>query len=159
MYSWIERKECKEWRAKWRTSYTATFGVKSKKKRQREGERENQRVFQTQCCITASCQWQEVKGAALLQLVYPADLAGRGVCVLVWVWVCATRGGDMLCSLHLSGGQEWTMIPVAQFYPSGCTRAVNGSDMEPYVSVWVSVFIYYMWLFGSLPKVLLKSSR
>lgn len=46
------------------------------------------------------------------------------------------RGGDMLCSLHLSGGQEWTVLLVAQFYPHGCTRAINGIDMEPHVSVW-----------------------
>lgn len=41
----------------------------------------------------------------------------------------------MLCSLCLSGGQEWTELPLAQFYPRGCARAVNGIEMEAHRSV------------------------
>lgn len=45
------------------------------------------------------------------------------------------RGGDMLCSLCLSGGQEWTVLLLAQFYPRGCACAVNGIEMEAHMSV------------------------
>lgn len=83
-----------------------------------------------------------MKGAALLQLVYPADLAGRGVCVrgcaCLGVSLCyrgRERGGDMLCSLCVSGGQEWTVLLLARFYPRGCARAVNGIEMVAHMSV------------------------
>lgn len=92
-----------------------------------EGERErgNGHVFETQCCVTESspcCQWQQVKRAALLQLVYPADLAGWGESICACLSLCYRErgaGGDMLCSLHLSGGQESRVLPVAHFYPVG----------------------------------------
>lgn len=70
-----------------------------------ERERENGHVFETQCCVTASslcCQWQQVKRAALLQLVYPADLAGWGKSICACLSLCYRERGGACCAVSIS---------------------------------------------------------
>lgn len=54
MYSWIEQRMESCVKKKPHSQKNDTFGVKTEKS-DREKKRENQRVFQTQCCITAGC--------------------------------------------------------------------------------------------------------
>lgn len=116
-----------------------TFGVKSKKSN-RGGGRGRERE--------SACVSDSVLHNGYLSLTGsegscspPTSLSlltlqgGVSVCLSECEFVLQREsgGGGMLCSLHLSGGQEWTGLPVALFHPRGCTRAVNGMDVEPHV--------------------------
>lgn len=55
----------------------------------------------------------------------------------------------MLCSLHLSGGQESRVLPVAQFYPSGRPRA----------KIWTHMCLCEFWcLFDTYARMLTPPS-
>lgn len=111
---------------------------------ERERERENGRVFETQCCVTASspcCQWQQVKRAALLQLVYPADLAGWGKSICACLSLCYREGrGHAVQSPSLWGSR----IKSAPRSSALSQWASACKDMDPYVPVWVLMFIWHL---------------